>query len=133
MKKHILFYFFALSALAHVFPKLTFATTPVCNTGNGVGVNTAIGCLPFNSSSSITTILSWGTGVAAGISFIMIVVAAFQITTSSGDAKRVKAAQELLTSALAGFFLITFSVVILNLIGVNILGLQNLGFSVTTP
>lgn len=115
-------------------PNGSTGVNPQCVTGDGnTGIRTALGCIDMGSTNAITTIISWGTGIAGGIAFLMIIIAAFQITTSAGDAKRVKAAQELLTSALAGFFLIAFSVVILNLIGVNILGLQNLGFTVTNP
>ncbi len=97
-------------------------------TGAGTGIRTAIGCFTTKGSKGISTLLSWGTGIAGGIAFIMILYAAFQITTAQGDPKRVKAGQELITAALAGLFLVAFAVVVLNIIGVNVLGLQGFGF-----
>lgn len=92
---------------------------------------TAIGCLKSGSPKDLVSqILSWAVFVGGGIAFILIVIAGFQITTASGDAKRVKAAQELLTSAISGLILIVLSVLLLNFIGVNILGLNNLGFNI---
>lgn len=106
--------------------------SPLCGTGVdlNLGVNTAIGCLMAGDPKQLVSqLLGWGVGVGGGIAFLMIIFAGFQMATASGDPKRVKAAQELLTSALAGLILIVLSVVLLNFIGVNILGLNNLGFS----
>ncbi len=94
----------------------------------GKGIRTAIGCLTVSGSKGVASILSWATGIAGGIAFVMILYAAFQITTAQGDPKRVKASQELITAALAGLFLVAFAVVVLNIIGVNVLGLQGFGF-----
>ncbi len=98
-----------------------------CGT-NGEGINTAIGCIPFgNSTALISFILSWALGIAGGIAFLLILVAGFQIMTSRGDPNRLKAGQELLTSAIAGLVLLIFSIFILRVIGVNILQIP--GFS----
>jgi 3-phosphoglycerate kinase len=67
--------------------------------------------------------MRWLLGIGGGIAFIMILAAGFQILTSSGDPKRLSTGQELLTSAVSGLILIIFSIFILRLIGVNILGL----------
>jgi len=77
----------------------------------------------------VSQLLGWGVGIGGGIAFLMIIFAGFQMATASGDPKRVKAAQELLTSALAGLILIVLSVVLLNFIGVSILGINLLGFN----
>ena len=95
------------------------------NTGE---LYTAIGCIPFNTGNNfIRFILRWGIGIAGGIAFILIIVAAFQIITSQGDPKRLQAGRELLTSAIAGLVLLIFSVLILRLIGVNLLGIPGFG------
>lgn len=89
---------------------------------------TAIGCIPFKTGNLfIRFILSWGIGIAGGIAFILIIVAGFQITTSQGDPKKLQAGRELLTSAIAGLVLLIFSVLILRLIGVNLLGIPGFG------
>lgn len=89
---------------------------------------TAIGCIPFKTGNLfIRFILSWGIGIAGGIAFILIIIAGFQITTSQGDPKKLQAGRELLTSAIAGLVLLIFSVLILRLIGVNLLGIPGFG------
>ncbi len=62
-------------------------------------------------------------GIAGGAAFLLIVVAGFQIITSSGDPKRLQAGKELLTAAIAGLVLLIFSLFILRLIGVDVLGI----------
>ena len=69
--------------------------------------------------------LGWGIGIGGGIAFLLIVFAGFQILTSSGDPTRLKAGQELLTSAITGLIMLIFSVYILRLIGVDILRLSS--------
>lgn len=91
-------------------------------------INTAIGCIPIeNPDEFIGFILSWAIGIGGGIAFLLILFAGFQIMTSSGNPERLKAGQELMTSAIAGLVLLIFSVFILEVIGVNILGLPGFG------
>lgn len=91
------------------------------------GIDTAIGCIPFGSTDALVGfILRWAIGVGGGIAFLLIIVASFQIMTSSGNPERLKAGQELLTSAIAGLIMLVFSVFILKLIGVDILKLPGL-------
>jgi len=68
-------------------------------------------------------------GIGGGIAFLLIVYSGIQMVMASGDPKRIKASQELLTAALSGLALIALSVVLLNLIGVTVLSLQGLGFN----
>lgn len=97
-----------------------------CDGGNGI--NTAIGCIPIeNSNALIGWILRWAIGIGGGIAFLLIIVAGFQIMTSRGDPNRLKAGQELMTSAIAGLLLLIFSVVILRIIGFDILNITILG------
>ncbi|MBP7119151.1 hypothetical protein KBA63_03605 [Candidatus Woesebacteria bacterium] len=92
--------------------------------GGGQGIPTAVGCVPIENVTALTAfVMRWLLGIGGGIAFIMILAAGFQILTSSGDPKRLSTGQELLTSAVSGLILIIFSIFILRLIGVNILGL----------
>jgi hypothetical protein len=68
-------------------------------------------------------ILGTGVGVAGGISMLCIMFAAFQMQTSSGNAEKIKKAQELLTNCITGLMVIIFSVLILKIIGIDILKL----------
>lgn len=88
------------------------------------GIPTAIGCVPIKDITALTTfVMKWLIGVGGGVAFLMILSAGFQIMTSSGDPKKLSSGQEQLTSAVAGLILIIFSIFMLRLIGVNILGL----------
>lgn len=90
-------------------------------------INTAIGCISFaNLNEFAGFFLRWGIGIGGGIAFLLIVYAGFMIMSSSGNPERLKAGQELLTSAIGGLILLIFSVFILTVIGVNILQLPGI-------
>ena len=93
-------------------------------------LNTAIGCIPILTTKEafLGFILKWAVGIGGGIAFLLIIYAGFMIITSAGNPERLKAGQELLTSAISGLILLIFSVVILKIIGVDILGLCKFGF-----
>ncbi|KKR84165.1 MAG: hypothetical protein UU32_C0049G0003 [Candidatus Woesebacteria bacterium GW2011_GWB1_41_10] len=55
------------------------------------------------------------------------------IMTSGGNPERLKAGQELLTSAISGLILLIFSVFVLKFIGVDILKLCKFGFGLPCP
>lgn len=111
--------------------------SPLCD-ANGVvngGVSTPFGCLPFTGGSGdgktmIEVLSNWGVGIAALVCVFAIIAASFQITTAAGDAKKVQAGKELLTAAIGGIILVTTGIVILNFLGVSVLGLDLLGFTV---
>lgn len=90
--------------------------------------DTAIGCIPASDSDQfIEWVLRWSFGIGGGIAFLLIIFSGFQIITSSGDPKRMQAGRELLTAAVSGLILLIFSVFILRLIGVDILGIPGFG------
>jgi hypothetical protein len=100
-----------------------------CDDGTD-GIQTAIGCIHVLGSSEefLSDILRWAVGIGGGIAFLLILYAGFMIMTASGNPERLKAGQELLTSAISGLILLIFSVFILKFIGVDILGLGAFGF-----
>lgn len=106
------------------------ATDLTCDGGNGI--QTAIGCVDALAKDNGVTffgqILSWSVGIGGGIAFLLILYAGFMVTSSAGDPTRLKAGQELLTSAISGLILLIFSIFILKFIGVDILGLCKFGF-----
>lgn len=106
--------------------QISIDPTESCDSGK---VSTAIGCIPVsNTNDFVAFILRWALGVGGGIAFLLIIYAGFMIMSSSGNPDRLKAGQELLTSAIAGIIMLIFSVFILKVIGIDILGLSNLGF-----
>lgn len=107
-----------------LFPREAFAQGVLCS---GTGINTAIGCIPVLGDTSgkafASFLLKWAIGIGSGIAFMLILYSGFMIMTSQGNPERLKAGQELLTSAISGIVLIIFSLFILNLVGINILGI----------
>ena len=99
-------------------------------TDGSAGIQTAIGCIHVLGSSEefLSDILRWAVGIGGGIAFLLILYAGFMIMTASGSPDRLKAGQELLTSAISGLILLIFSIFILKFIGVDILGLNAFGF-----
>ena len=87
------------------------------------GYWSGMGCIYFSNWQTFFEKNVFGLliGLAGIISLFCIIYAAFQIQTSSGNAEKVKKAQELLTSCIMGLMLIIFSVFILKLIGIDIL------------
>lgn len=106
----------------------TNVSNPTAGCGTG-SINTAIGCIPVSDTNSFMAfILRWALGIGGGIAFLLIVYASFMIMTSQGAPDRLKAGQELLTSAISGLIMLIFSVFILKFIGIDILGLDQFGF-----
>ncbi len=124
MKKRLLLLIFATV----LFGNLTSPKIALAQTCGATGINTAIGCIDVLGSQEafLGDLLRWAVGVGSGIAFLLIVYAGFMIMTSSGNPERLKAGQELLTSALSGLVLLVFSIFILNLIGVKILQIPGL-------
>lgn len=107
-----------------------FIANPTVRCDDNTGVETAIGCIHVLSTPEIFLgeILGWATGIGGGIAFLLILYAGFMIMTASGNPERLKAGQELLTSALSGLILLVLSIFILKFIGIDILGLDKFGF-----
>ena len=125
MRKLLLSLFLFLTIItASIKPAYAQLNTGGCG---GDSIETAIGCIPVgNTNSFMGWILGWAVGVGGGIAFLLIVYASFMVMTSQGDPARLKAGQELLTSAISGLIMLIFSVFILKFIGVDILGLDKL-------
>ncbi|MBI2008493.1 hypothetical protein HYS82_02445 [Candidatus Amesbacteria bacterium] len=119
----------ALNICANVGSPPAGTFTGFCPGGTS-GIQTALGCLDITGKNTVSQILGWAVVVGGGIAFLLIVYAGIQMATASGDPKRVKASQELLTAALGGLILIVLSLVLLNFVGVKILNLGGLGFNV---
>lgn len=93
--------------------------------GSGKGAWTALGCIPTDPSLFIGKLLTFGVALAGGIAFLLILLGGFQILTSAGNPEQLQAGQELVSSAVSGLLLIIFSVFLLKLIGVDILGIPS--------
>jgi hypothetical protein len=90
---------------------------------NRQGIWTAFGCLPTTSGEFVTTLLQFGSGIAGGIAFLLIIIGGFQIVMSAGNPEKLNEGKELITSAIVGLLFIIFSIFLLKLIGVDILAI----------
>ncbi len=88
-------------------------------------INTALGCISITGTGFITKLLNFGIGIAGGIAFLLIIFGGFQIMTSAGNPERLNEGKELISSAIAGLLMIVFSVFLLRIIGVDILGIPS--------
>ncbi|OGM74288.1 hypothetical protein A2382_04470 [Candidatus Woesebacteria bacterium RIFOXYB1_FULL_38_16] len=101
--------------------------TKDCGGGIGKGIDSAIGCIPIDTTGNLVAFfLRWSIGLAGGVAFIFIVYAGFLIIISTGDPKKVQAGKELLVAAISGLLLLVFSIFILRIIGVDILAIPGL-------
>lgn len=97
-----------------------------CSKNGKQGISTALGCINVSGTDFVTTLLNFGIGIAGGIAFLLIIFGGFQILTSAGNPERLNAGKELISSAITGLLMIIFSVFLLRIIGVDILGIPSL-------
>ncbi len=90
---------------------------------DGLHAWTAFGCIPTDPATFIGQVIGIGVGIGGGIAFLLILFGGFQILMSGGNPERLNAGKELVTSAITGLLIIIFSIFILRLIGVTILGI----------
>ncbi len=129
IKKIILGLFLFLTIIGTSFTPILAQTCTPAGGKADEGIDSAIGCIPVGETNLFMGwVLGWAVGVGGGIGFLLIVYSSFMLMTSQGDPARLKAGQELLTSAISGLIMLIFSVFILKFIGVDILRLDNFGF-----
>lgn len=107
-------------------PPTVIAADPFAGCSSGA-INTAIGCIPTEPGALFSKFFSFGIGIAGGIAFLLILFGGFQILVSSGNPEQMAAGKELVSSAIAGLLLVIFSIFLLRVIGVDILGIPKFG------
>lgn len=102
-----------------------------CDSGSGKkvdsggdGILTAIGCVPVQPQILTERLLRYGTLAAGGVAFLLMLLAGLQMITAEGNPNTIKTAQERFYSAIIGLLLIVFSVLLMQVIGVDLLGLK---------
>lgn len=87
------------------------------------GIPTAIGCIHTNPTVFVGDLFKFLMGISGGIAFLMMIMGSFQMITSRGNPQSLQAGRERFTSALIGLLFIIFSVLILQIIGTDVLGI----------
>jgi len=94
---------------------------------NNPGMMTAIGCVPTRPKAFVEGMLKFASFIVGGVALLLMILGALQMITTEGNPELIKAAQEKFYSAIIGLLIIIFSVLFLQVVGVDVLGLP--GFS----
>lgn len=108
------------------------SNSPVyCEIGGNpnAGILTALGCIPVSTDGIVNWVVKFAIVVAGGLVVFRIIQGSVVLMTSTGNPEKVQEGKEIISSAVIGVIVIIASVVLLEFIGVNVLGLDNLGFS----
>lgn len=90
------------------------------DTGLGISIGT-------NPKSLIQTLFGLILSISGGIALLLIIISGYRVLSSQGNPEALKGAREQLTSAIVGLLFIILSLVILQVIGIDILHIP--GFS----
>lgn len=103
-----------------------------CTTGGGIscdtgGIATAIGCIHTQPAALVKDVLKFLIGIAGGIALLLMALGAFGMITSAGNPESLQAGKDRFTQAFIGLLFVVFSVLLLQLIGYDILGIPGFG------
>ncbi len=93
---------------------------------NGKGVMTAIGCVPTEPQAFVNGVIRYGTLASGGLALLLMILASVRYIFSEGNPDNIKKAWDQFLNAFIGLLFILFSVLLLELIGVDILGIPGL-------
>ncbi|MEK7605010.1 MAG: pilin [Patescibacteria group bacterium] len=97
------------------------------NTNEGcTSIWSAIGPLNTDSFSFIGQLFAILLSISGGIALLLIIRSGYQLMTSQGNPEKVKEARERLTSVFVGLLFLVLSIIILEVIGVDLLNLPGL-------
>jgi len=89
-------------------------------------VRTAIGLIDVSAEGFVNSLFRFVLVIAGFGAIIIIIYSGYVLATSQGNKEKIAAARETLTSAILGLLFIIFSIVILEIIGVDILRIPGL-------
>ncbi len=84
-------------------------------------IDSAIGNIPTKVGTFINRLIGLLIGIGGGIAVILIVYAGYKLMTSQGNPEAIQGAKNILTSVIAGLLFLIFSVMLLEVITVDIL------------
>jgi hypothetical protein len=85
--------------------------------------DTALGPIPTDVAGFASKFASIAIGIAGGIAFLLMIYGSFRLVFSNGDVEAVQQGRQIIVAAVTGLIVIIFSIFILRLIGITILGL----------
>ena len=86
-------------------------------------VTTALGEISTTPPGFVKSVFGYLLSISGGVALIFIILSGYQLIFSHGDPEKVKEARDRLTSAIIGLLFVVFSMVILQVIGVDLLHL----------
>lgn len=90
-------------------------------------VDTGLGSISTDPIGLIRSVMAILLSLSGGIALLLIIISGYKLMTSRGDPEKIQAAKDRLTSAIIGLLFIIFSLVIVEVIGVDILAIPGLG------
>jgi hypothetical protein len=90
-------------------------------------IKTALGCVPIDPAPLIAGLMKYVVALSGGIALLLMIFGSFQMITSGGNAETLKKGREQFVSAVIGLLFVIFAVLLMQIVGVDILGLP--GFS----
>jgi len=90
-------------------------------------IKTALGPVPTDPNIVVRWILGFILGISGGILLIILIINGFKLMVSQGDPEKIQDARNAIISAIAGLLLIIFSLMLIRLITVDVLGLPGFG------
>lgn len=90
-------------------------------------VNTAFGRINATPGAFISQLIRIGIGIGSGIALLLIIYGSFKIATSQGTPEAISEGREIITSAVIGLVFMVLSVSLMQILGVDILGLGSYG------
>ena len=119
---------FLLTLSYFLFPHPVFAQCAGYNSDHGCAtVNTALGPISTNPTGIVGSLMTILLSLSGGVAILLIIAAGYQLVVSQGNPEKVKEGRERLTSAIVGLLFLIFSVVILQIVGIDILHIPGLG------
>lgn len=88
---------------------------------------TAVGCISTTPEGITKGFVELAVGISGGCALALILWGSFLLSTSASNPERLKSGQEMVNSAIVGLVSILFSVIILQIIGVDILRIPTFG------
>lgn len=89
-------------------------------------VETAVGEISTDPAGLVNFLLKLVLGLSGGIAILLIIFGGYKMMTSQGNPEALQGARETITSAIVGLLFIIFSLVLLQMIGVDILKIPGL-------